>query len=156
MQGDTMAPAIANCHVDTITKDWMSNNTEDVYRFKNRVPISILTVIDDQVGVSVQGVSSNRLNSHINVSSAVKGLQFCPTKCVQMTIRSKGSKSEFVDKLYVDRWECVRTDDTIKDVYVGKTPMENVHSQKYLGLFIQSNGKHTDTIAKKNKYCKWQ
>ena len=64
MQGDTMAPLTSTVHVDTIVKEWMEKGNEDIYWFKNKVPASILGMIDDHT-----------LHPTLTVSDSPSGLE---------------------------------------------------------------------------------
>ena len=63
---------------------------------KGYVPIGILGMIADIVGVSENGVHATQLNAFIKIKTAEKKLQFCHKKCNTITIANKHAS-------YVDR-----------------------------------------------------
>ena len=149
MQGDTMAPITSTVHVDTIVKEWMKTGDEDIFMFKGKVPVPIMGMVDDQISISKQGIPAQRINSHVNMMTAVKGLQYGDIKCVNMTIRNVCDKTEFEDKLYVDAWSVERKKDCVNDIYLGKVGMKSAQDHKYLGIFLNNKGKHHATVKDK-------
>ena len=87
LQGDTWAPTMAANQVDTFGKQLLEEEPDYLYKYKGKVNIGLLGMIDDLAGVSESGVKAKFLNAFINVKTAEKNLQFGPDKCRTM-IRS--------------------------------------------------------------------
>ena len=104
MQGCGFSPMIAAAQVDDIARSWEDSAGSNIYKYRDSIKIGILGFLDDQLGVSVQGIPAHNLNSHINTKTGEKGLQFSSDgKCVQMNIRSKGDKSSFCNSYHIPR-----------------------------------------------------
>ena len=57
-----------------------------MYKYLEEVPIPILGMVDDIIGVAEAGFKTQLLNAFINVKTADKDLQFGPEKCKTMTV----------------------------------------------------------------------
>ena len=106
-------------------------------------------MIDDIILIAEAGVDATILNSFINAMAAIRGLQFGVNKCKHLKITNT-KEDDLNNVMEVDGWEQVREQGELKDKFVGKVKTEKVKSQKYLGLYIQDNGKNDDTIKNKN------
>ena len=91
LQGDTWGPTMAANQVDSFGKQLLDEEPEYIYKYKGFIPIGLLGMIDDLVGVSESGVKSTQLNAFINVKTAEKKLQFGASKCHTMTISHKNA-----------------------------------------------------------------
>ena len=89
LQGDTWAPTMAANQVDTFGKQLLEEEPDYLYKYKGKVNIGLLGMIDDLAGVSESGVKAKKLNAFINVKTAEKNLQFGPDKCHTMIISHK-------------------------------------------------------------------
>ena len=76
LQGDTWGPPMAANQVDSFGKQLLKEEPEFIYKYKGYIPIGVLGMIDDLVGVSESGVNAVKLNASINVKTAEKKLQF--------------------------------------------------------------------------------
>ena len=151
LQGDTWASTMAANQVDTIGKQLLNENSEYLYRYKGHVPIGILGMIDDIVGVSENGVSATQLNAYINIKTAEKKLQFGHSKCNSLTIAHKNATYVKSD-LVIDHWsEKHDENDQLIETYEGKVNMSEVCEQKYLGFVISSDGSNLNNIEAKQK-----
>ena len=74
LQGDTWGSILASVQVDTIAKD--VEEADLGYLYKESLPVSILGLVDDMLGVSEVGFKAQQMNVVLNVKSAEKGLQF--------------------------------------------------------------------------------
>ena len=74
LQGDTWGPMLASIQVEKIGKS--IEETGIGYLYKNQLPISILGLVDDLVGVTQAGFRSQQLNVMMNVKTSEIGLQF--------------------------------------------------------------------------------
>ena len=86
LQGDTWAPLMASNQVDKFGKILLEESPDYIYKYKGHVPVGILGMIDDVVGVSESGIKAKQLNAYINVKSAEKKLQFGHDKCHTLRI----------------------------------------------------------------------
>ena len=68
LQGDTWAPLMASSPFDKFGKSLLEKSPDYVYTFKGHVPVGILGIIDDVVGVSESGVKAKQLNAYLNVN----------------------------------------------------------------------------------------
>ena len=84
LQGDTWGPMLASVQVDTFGKS--VERTGIGYLYKNVLPISMLGLVDDVVGVTEAGYKAQQLNVILNAKTAEKGLQFGIDKCKSMII----------------------------------------------------------------------
>ena len=140
LQGETWAPTMAANQVNTIGKQLLNENPEYLYKYKGHVPIGILGMIDDIVGVSEIGVKSTQLNAFINIKTAEKKLQFGHKKCNTLTIAHK-NVNYVKSNLVIDHWsERHDENDHIIETFEGKVSMSEVSEHKYLGFVISSDG----------------
>ena len=84
LQGDTFGSILASVQVDSIGK--RCENSGYGYKYKNKLPISMLGLVDDIVGISEVGYKSHQMNAVINAKTAEKGLRFSATKCKTMLV----------------------------------------------------------------------
>ena len=154
LQGDTWSSILASVQVDSIGK-----SVEDAgigYFYKSKLPITMLGLVDDVVGVSEAGYKAQQLNVILNVKTSEKGLQYGIGKCKSMII---GNQDNCIDSdLLVDSWEqhYVENKKTggyeMVENYVGEVPVGKTCEYKYLGFIISSTGDNMANInAKKNK-----
>ena len=89
MQGDTWATAMASSQVDSFGKEMLNENPSYMYKYLEEVPIPILGMVDDIIGVAEAGFKTQLLNAFINVKTADKDLQFGPEKCKTITVSKR-------------------------------------------------------------------
>ena len=70
LQGDTWGPALA-----------CQEESKYQFMYKDSVPVGLLGMVDDLVGISEAGYKAQELNAYVNVKTADKKLQFAPDKC---------------------------------------------------------------------------
>ena len=56
------------------------------YIYMDSLPVSILGLVDDMVGVTEVGYQAQQMNTFMNIKTAEKSLQFGSTKCKSMLI----------------------------------------------------------------------
>ena len=66
---------MASNQVDKFGKILLEESPDYIYKYKGHVPVGILGMIDDVVGVSESGIKAKQLNAYINVKSAEKKLR---------------------------------------------------------------------------------
>ena len=72
LQGDTFGSLLASVQVDKICQE-----VEQVglgYKYKNVLPVSMLALVDDLIGITNAGFKAQQMNAIINVKSAEKRL----------------------------------------------------------------------------------
>ena len=125
LQGDTMAPLLASLDLDTLVKDWIQVAGPALYKYRGSVPVPCLGMMDDLLFITKVGVDMTRANSFLNVTSAVKGVQFSESKCANMVVVNK--KNDVLENVVkIDTWKEVRETDNIKDEFVGQSVVKNV------------------------------
>ena len=148
LQGDTWGPAMASNQVDTIGKECLNEN-KYLFMYKNCVPIGILGLVDDVVGVSEAGYKAQELNTYINLKTADKKLQFGIDKCKVMLV-GKSVENFHKNKLVVDCWDIKHDEkENLIENFNGKQEMELSDSEPYLGFVISSNGTNINNIKKR-------
>jgi len=75
LQGESFGPLLASNQLDTIGKE-SKRDGENLYMFQGQVPISVLEMVDDTLGIAECGVDSIVLNSVINTKVEMKNLKF--------------------------------------------------------------------------------
>ena len=76
LQGDTLAPLISTIEMDQVARDWIKNGEEErsVYKYRGKINISSLGMIDDSITISKAGFQSTKINSFMNTMGAKNGL----------------------------------------------------------------------------------
>ena len=74
LQGDTFGSILASVQVDSIGKE--VEQSEYGYRYKEVLPVSLLGLVDDIIGVTNAGYRAQQMNALINVKTAEKDLNF--------------------------------------------------------------------------------
>ena len=81
------------------------------------LPVGMLGLVDDLIGVTEAGFQAQMRNTYINVKTAEKGLQFGVKKCSTMLI-GKNVENVLNSELYVDKWEVEHIDNFVTgDLY---------------------------------------
>ena len=88
LQGDTWGTSFASVQTDFIGKE-AEEAGYGSYRYKDKVPVTVLGLVDDMIGVTYAGYEAHQLNAHMNLKSAIKRLQFNTDKCKTMTVGRK-------------------------------------------------------------------
>ena len=84
LQGDTWGSLLASVQVDSIGKECQEAGYG--YFYMDILPISMLGLVDDLVGVTEAGYKAQQMNTFINVKTAEKSLQFGASKCKSLLI----------------------------------------------------------------------
>ena len=74
------------------------------YLYKDVLPVSLLILIDDMIGVSNASFKAHQMNTVLNVKTADKRLQFGIKKCKSMLV-SKNPENVLNSNLMVDEWD---------------------------------------------------
>ena len=146
-QGDCLGPILASSTVDTFGKECYQKD-KHLYWYKNITPVSLLTMIDDVLALSLCGPQSTKIQEYINIKTGSKKLQFSTGKTYQMHIGSK--KPDYkCEQSYIDSWKTDKTQLYSKDMYAGQVKVKVTYSTKYLGEVISTDGKNTDNITQR-------
>ena len=131
-QGGVWGPMQCSVSIDKIGRECVKNR-EHIYKYKEKVSIITLAMIDDLLGIAPCGIESLALNTFINTHIELKKLKFHTpgsdgkTKCHKIHV---GKKSTFCPTLLVHN-----------------TVMPAVHSDTYLGDVICGDGTNKQNIA---------
>ena len=126
------------------------------YKYKEKVPIGFLGLVDDIVGITEAGYQAQQLNTFINLKTAEKTLQFGVDKCKSMFIHKDGV-SDLNNDLQVDRWETGYDEDlktgniSLTESFCGLTKIKQTQKQTYLGFVISSTGDNMANIEQMKK-----
>ena len=143
LQGDTWGSILASVQVDSIGKECVEAGYG--YKYKDSLPVSMLGLVDDTIGVTEAGFKVQQMNAFINVKTAEKSLQFGPKKCKSMLV-GKDKDSVINNALKVDNWTAKYVDNEetgeldLKETFEGQVDIEQVTEQKYLGFVVSSIG----------------
>ena len=148
-QGEVMSPLKCTVMVDSITQSHMENLSDNLYNYKDSVPIPPLGMVDDQILVSHCGLDSALATSHINTQTNLKKLQFGAAKCHKLHVGKSGSSCP---ENPIDTWSLENPDNDVtsvvelSDVERGKHVIQLVEGDKYLGEVIRADGKNNLNI----------
>ena len=155
LQGDTWGSIMASVQVDAICKDVEKAGLG--YKYKDKLEISTLALVDDIIGVTEAGYKAAQMNAVLNVKTAEKYLQFGISKCKSMYV-GKNKKEVLDTDLFVDKWkvEFSVDEDTgeekMNETFEGLAQIGKTMEQKYLGFVISAEGNNMANIkAIKNK-----
>ena len=146
-QGDTWAPLMASNQVDSLGTQILEENPNYLYKYTGYVPISVLGMIDDVVGLSESGVKAKQLTAFINVKSAEKGLHFGTDKCHTMNTTTNIAPSvenySFINHLsekHKDRdYTCVSSRHSRQCITLLKLMMELMFFFLFFFYFLKTN-----------------
>ena len=154
LQGDTWGSMLASVQVDSIGK--IVEEAGIGYKYKNILPISMLGMVDDVIGITEAGFKAQQLNVILNVKTSEKGLQYGIKKCKSMMI-GKNQESSIYSDLMVDSWsqeyvENVETGEgALVETYNGELPIGKTSEYKYLGFIISAKGDNMANISAMRK-----
>ena len=149
-QGEVMSPLKCTVMVDSIAQSHMENLSDNLYRYKDSVPIPPLGMVDDRIVVSHCRLDSALATSHINTN--LKKLQFGAAKCHKLHVGKSGSSCP---ENPIDTWSLEKPDHDVtsvvelSDVEGGKHVIQLVESDKYLGEVIRADGKNNLNIQER-------
>ena len=70
-QGDCLGPILASSSVDTFRKECF-NQQKHLYWYRNKTPVSLLSMLDDVLALSNCGPEATQLREYINIKSGSK------------------------------------------------------------------------------------
>ena len=149
LQGDTFGAILASVQVDSIGK--AVEEAKLGYKYKESLPISLLALVDDVIGITDAGFKAAQMNEIIILKTAEKSLQFGITKCKSMFVGKV--KENFLDsEMFVDKWNIEykenieNGEEELIETYMGQTPIGKTNEQKYLGFVISGSGNNMANI----------
>ena len=131
-----MSPLKCTVMVESISEAHAQNLADNLYRYKDRVAIPPLGMVDDQICVANCGLDSALATAHLNAQTNIKKLQFGANKCHKLHI---GRKCSSCPENSLDTWSLEKPHDNVQsvvellDVEGKKHVIELVNSDKYLG-----------------------
>ena len=149
LQGDTLGPILASVQVDKIGK--AAEEADIGYYYKDKLPITMLGLIDDVVGVSEAGYKAQQLNVILNVKTSEIGLQYGTKKCKSMIIGNE--ENAINSELLVDSWKQEYSENNmtgeyeLTENYIGEVPIGRTEEYKYLGFTISAKGDNMVNIS---------
>ena len=149
LQGDTWGSILASVQVDSIGQECSLSGYG--YKYKDILPVGMLCLVDDTIGVTEVGYKAEMMNAFINVKTAEKSLQFGVKKCKTMMV-GKNLENVLNSSLCVDKWtvehiEDKKTGDTeLVETYSGQVEIGKCKEQKYLGFILSSSGDNMANI----------
>ena len=105
------------------------------YKYKNKLSIPILGLVDDIIGISEVGFKAQQMNAIINVKTAEKGLRFGPLKCKTMVI-GRDTGCGLGNDLTVENWKV----EHVTNAQTEETKLEEFYDGKF--KLIQFNNKN--------------
>ena len=161
LQGDTWGSLLASIQVDNICRDIA--NSGYGYKYKDVLPVSLLALVDDLIGISYAGYRAQQMNIAINIKTAEKRLQFGVNKCKTMIV-GKNYEEEMNNPTLVDKWKLEYLEESINqlennydicETYDGEVEMEKTKKQKYLGFILSTKGDNMDNISEMKNKSVW-
>ena len=160
LQGDTWGSILASVQVDSIAKEVEKSGVG--FKYKNTLPITMLGLVDDVIGITPADHRAQQLNSILKVKTAEKRLQFgvkkCKTMLVEKRTRHEGAVVDRCATLSVDEWnishkhDIAKNENTLVEKYMGQVNMQKTNTCKYLGFVLSDKGDNTINIhAMRNK-----
>ena len=101
LQGDTWGSILASVQVDSIGKECVEAGYG--YKYKDSLPVSMLGLVDDTIGVTEAGFKVQQMNAFINVKTAEKSLQFALVGKDNVSVINNALKVEYWTVKYVDK-----------------------------------------------------
>ena len=143
LQGDTWGSLLASVQVDSIAQECAETGLG--YKYKNILPVGMLGLVDDTIGITKAGYKTHMFNTFFNIKTAEKGLQFGANKCKSMlvgrNVENILDSTMCVDKWNVEHVEDKQTGDTqLVETFAGQVDIAKCSEQKYLGFIISSSG----------------
>ena len=151
-QGGVNSPLKCTVTVDSISKNHVKNLKEHLYKYRRKVPVPPLGMVDDQIAVSKCGLDTTLAMSHLNAYTNVKKLQFGAEKCHKMHV---GKNDILCTENKIDTWskktekEMVTSVFDFIDVEGDYHSISTVQSDSYLGDVLQKDGKNNLNIKER-------
>ena len=122
--------------------------------YRNTIPIAPLTMCDDLLIISECGFKTELVASYINCQARFNFLQFGLSKCFKMHV-GKYKERYKCTPVFLDSWKSQEVENKesgkiqFQEMYMGKTKINEVTSEKYLGNRIDADGTNLLDITMK-------
>ena len=126
MQGTVWGSMFCTATMDKLGK-LKYNNPEMLYKYKGKVGVPAMEMVDDVIDVQKCGVEAVKANAVVNMFMEQKKLTLSNTKCHKL--------------------HCGKNNVICPDLKVHNEKMHETHEEKYLGDFINVNAKHATTVS---------
>ena len=130
---------------------------EHIYIYRNKIPIAPLTMCDDLFVISECGYQTELVAAYLNCRAKFNFLQFGISKCFKMHV-GKYKENFKCRPVYLDTWKSQEVEEItsgkihFQESYQGKTQIQEVTTEKYLGSKISADGTNLiDITSKCNK-----
>ena len=92
--------------VSSVSNEHRENLEEGdhLYKYKNKVTIPMLGMVDDELAVNYCGLDSALSTAQLNAQSNLKKLQYNEQKCVKMHV---GTKKTLCCDSFIDTWKTI-------------------------------------------------
>ena len=162
-QGECMSSIKCTVSVDSISeshKDSLDDckHSEEshshLYQYKDKVPVPVLGMVDDQIAVAKCGLDSVMSSVHINSQTNIKRLQFGENKCFKLHI---GKNKNVCSENVIDTWELRSDNESISSILEmldeegDQKVLLEVTNEKYLGDVIMATGSNSLNIKERMK-----
>ena len=158
LQGDTFGSILASVQVDSIAKNVEKSGYG--YKYKDMLPVGLLSLVDDMIGITTADFRAQQLSAVINVKTAEKRLQFGVTKCKSMLV-GKNCIDVINSDIVIDKWSVKHTenaknaDNDLVEEYDGKVAIGKTENQKYLGFILSNKGDNMKNITEMKNKSVW-
>ena len=105
-QGGVNSSKKCTVTVSSVSNEHRENLEEGdhLYRYKNKVTIPMLGMVDDELAVNYCGLDSALSTAQLNARSNLKKLQYNEQKCVKMHV---GTKKTLCCDSFIDTWKTI-------------------------------------------------
>lgn len=131
LQGGSWGPLKASNQMDTIGKESLREG-EHVYMYQGVVPICVLEMVDDTLGISECGTDSIETNAYLNTKVEMKNPKFGLNK------NGKASKCHHI--------HVGKPNPFCPDLKAHNVTIDKVDVDSYVGDLISNDGKLTKTV----------
>ena len=129
-----------------------SESHSHLYQYKDKIPIPVLGMVDDQIAVAKCGLDSVMSSVQINSHSNIKRLQFGENKCFKLHI---GTNKDVCSENVIDTWDLSSDKESpssildLFDIEGEQKVLLEVTKEKYLGDVIMATGSNSLNIQER-------
>ena len=131
MQGTVWAGLMCTCTMDKMGKQ-AYNNDRFLYKYRNKVPVPPLQMVDDVIMPNKCGNNVIVNNTTVNTFTKLKKLSLSEAKC---------------SRLHIGKFKC----DQCPKIQVNGANIKETQKEKYLGDFITNNANPKATIQDRKR-----
>ena len=130
MQGTVLTPIKCAVQIDTLGKEALKDDGDNLYKYKGFVRIPPMALIDDILTVTPCGIDSILMNAAVQSKVNNKRLELGQEKCFKMHVGN-------------DQINC-------PSLKVHSEKMHTTHSEKYLGDIVANDGRIEENLKLRN------